>query len=243
MNMAGRKSKLLKWGKRILLPIVAFHALTQINNWSVNSYYSHFPFRQQFKEIAGFPIRGGVMEIEGLTSANVNELAEIIFKERSERDFSLGDLTIESDNYQDRSFIEQMVGIFGSHYTGWCWGDNIGLKKGNIHGLTHEIKHKKSYEIMNDDPEFLERWMDLSRDEDGDSMYIHHDYFSWASTRSRCIESLVCEDEDSDDLRDGFISGYAKTIIYEDIAELCANVEENPALFNSLLFGEKRNSR
>ncbi len=241
-----KKSRFFKWTKRAFFAGLLFHISTQAS-YFINDYYNYknpSSIRKEFNEIAGFPIKGWSTGIEDLSYEKINTLSDIIIREKIERDFELVNLRIESNNYLKRDVIEQPIGVISSGYLGWCWMNRIGLKEeSNMEVAVHEIKHKKSFDILKTNPEFFYQWMDFSRDNNGNSLYLYKDFGKWVCKRVRYLEHFVEEDLDHpDNLEKGFISGYARTNIYEDMAELCATVEHNSEMFQTLLFDE-RNER
>ena len=231
-----------KWGKRLALAGILFHGATQLNYWrnDITNSVNPSPVRSEFYEEYGIPIRGWKADIEE-NPEDIKDIAETVCREKQTRDFKLKCIRVEPGNYLKKDILEQVVTVVTNNDSvGWCYLDRLGLKRKAGEGtVSHEIKHQKTYEVIREHPEFLEKWDKLARDENGKSLYIGD--FATYCEKIRIIGKLFRDDNIIDYEKLGFVSDYARSNIYEDIAETCERAEINPHDLESFLFGIKPN--
>jgi hypothetical protein len=225
-----------KWVKRLILATFLFHGITQLNYWRNDFSHNLFPSSQRtaFEKEFGFPIKGWKDEIEG-DSKTISSIASVMHKEQFEQPFYIKNLRIKSPNYLEKSIFQQIayITLKGYNcYTPNMWfmphGDSILLEKGAPSTIIHhEIKHDKSIAAMKDNPEFARAWKELADDKNGNSLYLNP--MQQICNRLRGLETIVDLPENYEEL--GFVSDYAATNIYEDMAELCELTESCPQAF------------
>ena len=222
------KPKIKKIATTISTGILALHLLTQTNH-SLNNLYHHFlpdKQRQEFVREFGFPLKGFDSDISGYMGTGLYTIGDVIYKEMLERPFSLSSLSIRSPNYFKESIFDQIGYIITTDNGGYYdpITGAIVVEDGSPSALHHEIKHRKTFEIDKIHPEFLERWKNLAKRKNGESIYKPG--LEQICLRFRLLNKLVDNPSNyEENNRYGFVSDYARTNVYEDIAELCEKVE------------------
>ena len=236
----GLLSRLKLFSKGIARGLMLVHIGTQIHYTAdrvlneLNPSQQRIEFRQEF----GFPIRGYREDIEN-PELRLSNIIQVLNRERAERPFNLTSINVSSSNYLKRPAWHQFFDIVSTGFSAYFnpFTDSIVLERTDCETITHEIKHTKTFEIIKKHPELLEKWRALSCDSNGNSMYLS--IVKGICLRFRCLEKLVDDENKSDreNERLGFISNYAKTNVYEDIGELCAeaSVESTRYQFRDLL--------
>ncbi|VVB78853.1 Uncharacterised protein [uncultured archaeon] len=230
-----------KTGKEIALILALAHGATQIN-YTANDFVNYdnpSQMRRDFQKQFDFPIKGFEEDIEEQPK-DIMGIAEVVQREKQTKNFQLRNMRIESNNYLKRSLAEQFGDIFTIGYSGWYFGEKIGItKKAGQKTLTHEIKHAKTFDIIRDHPEFLDKWKALAKDENGNSLY-RGDVVT-ACKRVRGLEKLFRDlPRPVNYEKSGFVSNYARSNVYEDIAETCEMAELDPCI-ETYLFGVSPN--
>lgn len=229
-----------KWGRKLALAGVLFHGATQLNYTrnDISNAVSPSPIRSEFKEKFGFPIRGWEADIEKQENF-VTNVSDAVHREKTECDFDLSCIRVDSRNYLKRNLLDQFGDLFLEPYAGVYvpkgLGNKIGLN-GNvgIDTLHHEIKHRKAFKYC--DSDFYKKWKALATDENGNSLY--NGQIRTGLGRIKLLGKLFrsstsvreCEEQ-------GFVSDYARSNVDEDIAETCMNAESNPEKFTDWFFG------
>ncbi|MDD5650397.1 MAG: hypothetical protein PHF86_08295 [Candidatus Nanoarchaeia archaeon] len=215
---------------------------SQINH-SLNDLYNYIhpsEIRTDFKKQFGFPIKGWYEDIEG-NGKNISKIIQVIETEKQERNFSLNSIRIKTNNKDNQSLWdkleEKIVNPVGYYINNQIvLGENA---EENV--LHHEIKHAKTFDIMEQNPELLTEWKKLSLDQNGNSLYLSN--LEQVYTYISGLESLIDERKkvSSENVKLGFIDNYARTNIFEDIAELSELVECKPKELMNLFYGDNKN--
>ena len=91
--------------------------------------------------------------------------------------------------------------------------------------IHHEIKHAKTFKVLENHPEFKTEWNQLAVNGEGTSLYASalERIFSWIKTRNpkAPVEQARLEEQ-------GFVSSYAQLNLLEDIAEIGELAETSP---------------
>ena len=200
------------------------------------------PFRQEFQQRFGFPINGTLENVENSYST-ISNIIEVLKKEHFEMEPGIRKIEVRNPDFWNQSLIQQIgqkLFVYSSY------GDPITLsieieKFTSKETLHHEIKHIKTYQIIKKHPEFLSRWIAWTTSQDGKNQYRCSNWLSYAIHRLKL--SRLFRTQPSDDCAvQGFVSEYASEFVYEDIAELCSQAEETPALFWVFIY-KKPNSK
>ncbi|RME31421.1 hypothetical protein D6789_02860 [Candidatus Woesearchaeota archaeon] len=223
------------------LAFLAFHAGTQAVNTCRNILSDLHPneLQRYFKEEYGVSLYGTRQGLEAFQRGEFplsSRLIEVLEQESRNPNFTLRSITIEPTTYTDKSIVQQFAELFADDYVGYAWPRHIVLKPlAQQDTMFHEVKHVESFSIMRQHPEFLERWLALARDEDGNSLYKHPPLVNILYNLK-----FITEEEtllSSEELRrKGFISDYARTTVLEDMAELGGEVAKRQTDFR--LFAE-----
>ena len=224
-----------------LLSALLFHGGTQTYYWLNHFYHWHMPSskRIEFERRYGFPILGWSEDIEE-NEANLSLIAEVLEKERKKRSFDLTSIRIKSNNYLKKPLWDQFAELFLSAYPVYNLKGRAVVESFNLASiLHHEIKHVKINDITESHPEFLKKWKELARGDNGECLYLSYTEQVYVSVKG--LESLADgkKQDFSKNRRLGFVSNYARKNVYEDIAELCTLAEINPWEFHGWLFGAK----
>ena len=216
-----------KFVKIVSIPIILFHGATQLVYWGNDIINGLNPSekRIEFKKEFGFPIRGWENDIEE-KPVDISDIGIVFYCEQVEKPFDIGSIRIRSDNYLKKSIVQQIDdAIFSNlgYYT--YYGiviDDLILKS----TISHEIKHAKTFDIIKNNPDFIKKWKELSNDNFGNSLYLNNKEQLQVYMG---LEHLVNEDKikEEENKNLGFVTNYARTNIYEDIAELGELAETN----------------
>mgnify|MGYP005623720569 CR=1 FL=1 len=229
----------LYWGSSLGL---AFYLGSQTPNFVTDQYLARFPSeeRKEFEEFTGgTKLFGKTEDVEG-QKRGLFFTAEVIYKEQIVRDFELDAVRVYSDDFWKNPILEQLRSIKEIQVGGMAWGDKIGLYGFGKPTIHHEIKHVKTNDITKEDPDFLDKWAALATGEDGNSMYMDKRESKNYFARGERGENIRDNNWPKDKLEEnGFISGYARKNVLEDIAETCEQVEIASSLLSSSLW-EKR---
>lgn len=231
-DTAANGSKKKRILKNALKLILCFHLGTQANYCYTGSRQTEQ--RLEFEERFGLEIQGFRDDVEG-EEGNLSRLTQAVYKEKLEKDFDLKAIRISSENYLKRSILGQLefIVIRGEAYDGINYPfDNLFLKRIYLsHDFAsstahHEIKHAKTDHVLKQHQEFKEKWINLAKDENGNSLYSG--YGSWLFSKVRIVGSFV--DSPSYDYEEnerlGFLNSYSRLWFYEDIAEIGEAAEE-----------------
>lgn len=231
--------------KRLGYAIILFHILTQAGYWTNQVYHQQNPslLRRQFEQLYGVKLRGWKSSIEEKGSLMSN-FAEVLDAEYHIRPFRMGPLTMEANDYWKKDFVDQMATIFTSGHSGYYVPhlSRININQGERrYTLIHEIKHHMTYDALQKNPEFREEWEKLSRDQKGNSYYMN--FAEQTASRFRGTNLLVRRRPNF--IERGFVSEYAQTNFFEDVAELCETMQDSANLREKYewLFGKTPNQR
>ncbi len=232
--------------KRSLQAVLVFHLGTQAYHTSndLDHRFCPSPERAAFREEFGFPLDGFKEDIEDNKGA-LPRLALVLHYERSERALGINSIEVFPENYLKKPLIEQMFHLAGgddkNHYRPII--NDIAMGKYALHSfyaVHHEIKHAKTFSVLEEYPEFKEKWEALARDETGNSLYQGRfkEFFSGNSLLGRILQMESFSEEENS--KQGFISNYSRTDFYEDVAELCEEAESmEPNQLSRLLYEEQ----
>ncbi len=208
-----------------------------------NTLNSKFPSieRKEFVEQFNIPLEGYKSDIE--REDRIVLIAQVLNREKFTRDFDLEKIVVRSNNFFKRSLSGQIAYFdtsnteIASTVTRRFIGnrkDILQLEESKpellILGAHHEIKHTKTYDIVEENSSFKKKWMDAAS-EDGNSFYTED---------ISVLKKIEITQEELE--QQGFITLYSKLDRLEDIAELCANAELHPERFYKLLY-EKPNQK
>ncbi|QQR92245.1 MAG: hypothetical protein IPJ89_03745 [Candidatus Iainarchaeum archaeon] len=233
--------------KRAAYVFVLFHAITNalyFGNYAFNKLYPS-EIRREFARTHGIELQGWRSDIEQDLEM-IPVISEAVQRERVQGDFSLGWFKIESDAYWKKHFVDQASQWLFKGHSGYAMLNHISAKKGSGRSwmlrelIHHEIKHIKAYAIAEKHPEFESEWKKISTDEKGNSIYL-----STAENAKYWLKLINSDEvraklEQTECLRLGFITPYARTHLREDIAELGEATEEPSRwpFFHGVLNGE-----
>lgn len=237
-----KKSKWKKAGSGLgylLKGALLFHIATQAVYTFKDAFHAVAPgpVRAAFQERTGIPLMGNNKDIEKNQSF-IDALTETVESEMAEMPFDAKAIRVESGNYLEKSAVQQLVQLITSEWNGYAdpITDTIGLKPhADRTTILHEIKHIKTFELLNRNPEFKARWLALATDENGDSLYLNP--LEWLGCRIRGLDSLVGDDKENIERNRqlGFVTNYARTDFYEDVAELCEFAETESYMLGTWL--------
>ncbi len=155
---------------------------------------------------------------------NLITLTNVIAEEQLERPFEL-ELRLIPDDFLKAHVIDQLDKIIGTKKSGTYNGGNHVAMPQDVFmsALHHEIKHLKTKQVVKEHPEFKERWLELTVDEDGKSLYYGDGY---NFKQKFVFLHKFREDYDYEkNLELGFTSDHGREIFDEDVAELCEDIE------------------
>ncbi|HLC86686.1 MAG TPA: hypothetical protein VJH65_00200 [Candidatus Nanoarchaeia archaeon] len=207
-----------------------------------NNLYHFFnpsPTRTVFERQFGFSLKGWDDDIEE-NKRNISIISDVVKKEKKSRDFELDSIRIKDSSYLKQPIWDHLYGIFIPS-SGYYISDKIVLndllQRDTIH---HEIKHAKAFNILKEHPEFLMKWEALALDEKGESLYLTNTEQIFYLVRG--LRSFINKEKQvsSENKKLGFVSNYARTNVYEDIAELSELAETCPQEFRNWLFGDEK---
>lgn len=227
----GKKARNL--GNKLLLALALLHGATQLN-YTANKVADRIlpsPQNQAFQKEFGTRLSGYSSKEEGM---ELSKLAEVMQKERIQRPFELSSITIEPESYLQKSLLGQLDQLFFTPSSGLYCANRIWLGKHERRNVAHhEIKHKKTFEIIDKHPELLIRWSNIAKDEKGKSLYDSP--VVQVCSRIKGLSSIVKRDDklNKDNKNLGFVSDYARTNVYEDIAETCSELSDT--LFDNMI--------
>ncbi len=245
--MTNKKSfwkKVKKAAKGLALATVIFHLGTQLRHSANDFYHNAKPSlqREAFKKEFGFPLRGWSSDIED-DPKNISVCAEILNREDVERPFTLDTLRIRSDSYLRKSLLDQIhASPFFNEPSGYYFNDIVVVKDVDRNTLHHEIKHAKTFDIIKENKDFLNKWKDLAKDKNGNSLYLNvgEQVCYWVNG----LENIISKDklDASANEKLGFVRSYGRNNVFEDIATICEEAESNESKFARWLFdGDQRN--
>ncbi|MBI4440617.1 hypothetical protein HY639_00470 [Candidatus Woesearchaeota archaeon] len=216
--------------------ILVFHLGTQLCYTAQTVYSEQYPSprRAAFRQEFGFSLRG----YEEVDNRDLGDIAAVLHKEHLEKPFTLTSLRIRSPSYLRQSLDQQLDGLISVGNAGYYFMGHVVLDAsagaGTVH---HEVKHAKAEAVMDAHPEFRQQWLDLAKDNQGNSFYLS----AWDAfcSRYKGLHLLIKEPDPVVSERLGFVTNYARTNVDEDIAELCEEAECRPRHFISLRHNER----
>src|SRR3989344_9144141 len=223
--------KIGKFMKIVSIPVILFHSTTQFVYWGNDIINGLNPSekRVEFKKEFGFPIRGLENDIEE-KPVDISDIGIVFYCEQVEKPFDIGSIRIRSDNYLKKSIVQQ---IDDAIFSNLCYYTYYGIVIDDLilkSTISHEIKHAKTFDIIKNNPDFIKNWKELSNDGSGNSLYLNNKEQLQVYMG---LEYLVDEDriKEEENRNIGFVTNYARTNVYEDIAELGELAETNVTKF------------
>ena len=189
--------------------------------------------RKTFQSTFKFPLKGWSEDVDSGKSS-ITILANVLEKETREGTLELSDIRIESNYFLKKPFLDQLSYIFQTGHAGYYFpllktlvlqnnNSKWGVKQ-EANVIHHECKHAKTETIVRAHPELLSKWSALAENHSHESYYLTE--LEQAASGLRFIGPLVKKKiADPKNEKLGFISDYARTNVFEDIAELCAEAE------------------
>ena len=208
-----------------------FHLTTQANYCLQANQESEQ--RTAFEKEFGFPLQGYREDVED-REENVSRIALAVYRQKLEKDFNLSAIRISSDDYTRKSIVGQLEHILfegGSAYSGIAPPDLQRLyfnhNSVSYSTVVHELKHTKTEEIHDQHPEFKEKWLAITPDEDGVSAYSSLPL--WFISKLRYIGKYVTigNYDPKENERLGFTSSYGRFWWYEDVAVVSEEAQNN----------------
>ncbi|MBI4918953.1 hypothetical protein HY837_03420 [archaeon] len=204
-------------------------------------YNSSFPSRErkEFVEQFKIPLEGYRSDIE--KENRIGLLTQVLLREKFTRDFDLEKIVVLSDNILKRDFGGQRY-YFNSSSTEAAHTiprdekhkDILRLEESKpdffILAVHHEIKHTKTFDVLEEDPNFEAKWK-ANATENGKTLYLED---------ISVLKAIKITQKELE--QQGFVSVYSKLNWMEDLAEFCANAELNPDKFYSPMY-EHNNQR
>ena len=182
--------------------------------------------RSDFKEKFDTELVGNSSDIKK-NGQNISQIAEVLYIEQYEKPFNLDFLSIESEKPWKKHLVDQLSWLMTTGHSGYAVGDYISLhENANISTLHHEIKHTKTLDTLKNNPEFKKRWEALAVDIEGNSLYLPK--IQQIASRFKGLAKLVnggSRDKNHTE-ENGFVTKYAGTNFYEDVAEIGELAEE-----------------
>ncbi|HLD79762.1 MAG TPA: hypothetical protein VJA18_04325 [Candidatus Nanoarchaeia archaeon] len=225
----------------MLQVILGLQMLTQADYCSRGTPYTKQ--RTVFEREFDFSIQGFPKDVEE-NEGKVSRIANVVQKEKLEKPFDITAIRISSENYLEKSWFGQLEHIVvsgGEAYSGinYPFVGRIYINNDSVYSSTihHEIKHAKTDELFFSNPEFEERWLVLTVDEQGESLYLG--YTGWVLPKVRGVGKLFPRKEIANYEKSGFVSPYAALGFYEDVAETCEEAEAPSDKFAKWLYAEK----
>jgi hypothetical protein len=214
-----------------LIAIALLHTTTQISYWGNEVYHKARPSetRSEFQRETGFPINGWADDVED-KKREIGLIAQVIAQEKAEGAFQLTSARIEPANYFKNNVIDQIDRLITTGHSGYYFpGIKTIVAEPSASPTTwhHEIKHAKTFDLLEKHPEFRKQWEAFSKDRNGNSLYLGTG--EQACVRIRGLSWLRSEKDDNPHLDEqlGFVSSYARTNFYEDVAEVGAMAESD----------------
>lgn len=244
-----------KTTKRAVAAVVLFHALTNLGYFTNYAYHKMNPskLRQEFARVHGIELQGWRADIE-FNPKLVTSIGMAVQSEKMSGPFSMGSITLESENYLKKNILDQLEKVATSGHSAYATPGRVSSNSDNGAGwrttaaIHHEIKHIKTFELLKRNPEFKLEWKKVSTDANGNDLYlsVSDEIKSRVKGLGGFIDPKKLDPKKCEEL--GFITPYARTNFYEDVAELGEAAEElttyegsNP--FYDWIFGEKKNLR
>ncbi len=218
--------KLLKGTAYALGGLMLWSAANMGFNNTLQTYYSLKPdqTRESYKQRYGHSISGYEPYL-GKDRWEVPNIVSIIERESLEGGLNLKSLRYEPSNFLKKNLLEQLSFIFTGGYEGYAIGSHITLTEdASYETVTHELKHNKTYQVLKQHPEFKERWERIAQDSTGKTGYVP--WVKYGLSNLRLVGNLFCNSKGAS-FKDGYVSGYARTNFYEDVAELATEIEDH----------------
>lgn len=225
ISTSARRRRIKVW--RILVGVAVlvgsammYNTATRAVNWINDASLENSAQRSHFYKKYGTQISAWKKDFEEHPRL-VGEIATALRREWIERPFNLTKLRIVPEEFYKKTFVEQLsIHAREKSIAAYARGSHVSLKPFvSVRLIIHEIKHVKHAEVDARDPSFRKEWLDLCRAPDGKLLFTDQ------NVRNRADE----------DLRLGFVDGYARTSYYEDVASFCETVERNGSFVSDIL--------
>jgi hypothetical protein len=213
----------------LVLGVALFHGVSFVNN-SLRDIKDRI---NPPAEYVTFEKTTGI-KIGGYKSEHLNDdlfIFSNILREEQITPNELNKIIIEGPNYCSKSFSGQLSETILTKYSGYYSPktNNIVMNGINARTLRHELVHARTNNLDNEE-DLLREWSELAKDKNGKSYYMN--LTNQALSRVRLLEKLVDKKSYSDNNL-GFVSSYATTNVYEDIAEFVSLVSEDMYVFRT----------
>lgn len=223
-NSGGSKlARRLKKGAAVAA--ITYAAATQAAyTWNdVKNYLHPSALRVAFKDEFGFPIKGFYGDIEAKPE-DIMHMADVFYSEMKAKPFNLRYVRVEPDSALRNDPLTQIIRLITAGYSGYAepFTDTVAVRASasrDVH--RHEIKHAKTFEMLEQHSEFREEWKKLAVDKDGNSLYLNaaENVFYWLKGLNKLVSKEKTQNS-AENEKLGFVSDYARTNFYEDAAEV-----------------------
>src|SRR3989338_5839315 len=236
---------LKKAAKVVCTGVVALHLAAQSAYWFNDAWNSACPSpqRKAFEQTFGFPIKGWKKDIENrdiLTSVGEATHQRTVTRGKP---LGLTSFRIESPYYLKKSLIQQ-AGEVAAPYGGVSNPilNPCTVNDNKREAAFHEINHAEMFLLVKKSPLFRKQWCAIAQNSDGTSPYHSPARHALSKIRGgdKIIEKMQKRPTQNvyDNYKQGFVSDYARTSFYEDVAELCAEANFDPHNFSLRFFQE-----
>lgn len=209
---------LLKGMRYPFLGFVLFNLGLEINYFS-RSRDSTILIKDNGKAVMEIPVVGKFDK-----KNRVKALENVLNLEYHAKPFKLSKLYINKrKDFWNKSFWDRLSEFNGAYNYSNPLTDTITLSNDSSDfSWSHEMKHNKEWEITAEHPEFKKEWTNIAKDEKGNSLYR-----GWLSY-VKYFKKYFQTDSDETLFAEGFVSSYAKTHFWEDVAETCDSALLHP---------------
>lgn len=204
--------------------------------------------RSEFNKTIGFPIKGWSEDVEE-NIPKIFQAVRVLEKEKAIGPFELESIRIESPHYLQKNILEQLSFLAATRHGGYfhsVFKEIVVNETVNPAVVHHEVKHTRTYKLLKEHPEFREKWEALAVDETGNSLYFSglEQICSAIKVLNEFVDKEKLEERINEEL--GFVSTYARTNFFEDVAEtgeLAEDANIGAAKAENWLLGEQRNPK
>jgi len=153
-----------------------------------------------------------------------------VLREEQIKPQELHKIIIDSPNYFNKTFFGQLSETIFTGFSGYYSPitNSIIMNGVSASTLSHELAHARTYDVKNK-RDLLKEWSKLACDKNGKSYYMNSG--QQILSRIRLLEKLIEPKSNNSEKNNitnlGFVSSYAATNVYEDIAEFVSSVYNN----------------
>ena len=184
--------------------------------------------RRQLERIIGIPVHG--TSVSSYAAANI---ADIVARENYTTQLRISSINVISKNFFERTLLEQVMVDLESSAGFYVPGTDFASVCSSRENITHELKHAKTFRLPRLSM-FLEAWRKTM-----DPLPKKEMTFPWMMKEKKDSSTVSVFER----TKRGYISSYAEKNVFENIAELCMEVEESNYLFDNILYGPRRMER